>query len=329
MKPFCRMLCTFVLVLSALVAEIVQNKNPKTIEPQMRNQKLVERKNQQISAPLPFTNDLSTKPLTSQAFNTFQNGFGNAFGGMGHDPNQPTFSVDPQVSSGLSHYHPGAYAAAAATSMMPPVAPMPFVRNPHSLTRFDEGDNSFDKSLSSSTFPELRVKRACESIQRQAIQVANNLVKRQNKVIFKELMDYILKSKFLIGMTEVKLNRVLKKKFISVMKRNTIISEDNVRLITSDDDEYLDTDLDDENDIFSEHEEKDPFSKRHVDVKEEAEFGTELDDENKAKSLSDPEVSVIDNSDETMTDVPEKEEKKSWYDKLKFWRQKRALKAKH
>jgi hypothetical protein len=130
----------------------------------------------------------------------------------------------------VNPFHPAHYVAAT-------------LHNPNSLTRFDDGDENFANSLSRSAFPELRVRHQCESIQRQALQVANNLIKRQNKVMFKEIMNYLLKSKFLIGLTEIKLSKVLKQKFLGVIKKFTDLTEDNVRLIHSADDELLDDEV--------------------------------------------------------------------------------------
>jgi len=137
----------------------------------------------------------------------------------------------------INPFHPAHYIASAN------------LHNPNSLTRVDDEDKGNDEdedfinSLSRSAFPELRVRHQCESIQRQALQVANNLIKRQNKVMFKEIMNYLLKSKFLIGLTEIKLTKVLKQKFLGVIKKFTDLTEDNVRLIHSADDELLDDDM--------------------------------------------------------------------------------------
>lgn len=41
-------------------------------------------------------------------------------------------------------------------------------------------------------------------------------------------MNYLLKAKFLVGMTEIKLNKVLRKKIFSLMKDHASITEDNI-----------------------------------------------------------------------------------------------------
>lgn len=58
-------------------------------------------------------------------------------------------------------------------------------------------------------------------------------------------MNYLLKAKFLIGLTEVKLTRVLKNKIFGIMKMHSSITEDNVQMIDSKYDEMInDNDID-------------------------------------------------------------------------------------
>ena len=53
-------------------------------------------------------------------------------------------------------------------------------------------------------------------------------------------MNYLLKAKFLIGMTELKLTKTLRKKIFGLMKGQSSINEDNVQFIDSKYDEFLD-----------------------------------------------------------------------------------------
>lgn len=53
-------------------------------------------------------------------------------------------------------------------------------------------------------------------------------------------MNYLLKAKFLVGMTELKLTKTLRKKIFGLMKGNSSISEDNVQFIDSKYDELVD-----------------------------------------------------------------------------------------
>lgn len=54
-------------------------------------------------------------------------------------------------------------------------------------------------------------------------------------------MNYLLKAKFLIGMTELKLTKTLKKKIFGLMKGSSQINEDNVQFIDSKYDEFVDS----------------------------------------------------------------------------------------
>lgn len=171
------------------------------------------------------------------------------------------------------------------------------LHNPHSMTRQSDDDidlddkdlSGFENSLSGSAFPELRVKRQCESIQRQALAVANNLIKRQNKIIFSDLMNYVLKAKFLIGMTEIKLGRVLKKKFVASIQKFSQLTEDNVRLIHSDDDDILDDELglnDEEDPEETEDDDKTTKTTKddHKNVKDNDSDSDSKEDDKKSKS---------------------------------------------
>jgi hypothetical protein len=351
----------FLVILTAVRAD-TPAKMPLSAQPGLpksaptNSQGPPSRKNVQVSTPLPFVQDMSTQPIGQQAYNAFQTGFPNSFGSFStHNPTSPSFSVDPMISSGsismASPHTTGAY----PISGQPLTSYAPLVRNDHSLTRYSDDNLAFGGvSLRSGLFPKLKAKDRCAIIQQQAVQVANNLVKRQNKVIFKELMDYILKSKFLIGMTEVKLNRVLRRKFVALMKKYTVLSDDNVRLISSEDDEILDNELEDEDDNLSDKiDYNDPFKSNSVDIDEENMgwqdrdnsgnydsgdysdmdngFPTIVPDIDDDPILQKPDgqgpntVAPIDESP-GVTDPPA-EEKKPWYKRIFDWKQQRALQA--
>lgn len=63
----------------------------------------------------------------------------------------------------------------------------------------------------------LRVVNKCNNVKAQAIEIANRIMKKQNSKVFKELLAYLVKSKFLIGMTEIKLARSLRKRVFALM----------------------------------------------------------------------------------------------------------------
>lgn len=339
MKVHRHALCFLVLLLCVRAETARQDPSNQ----QARPNQPPNRKNVQISSPLPFSQDLSTQPIGQQAYAAFQSGFPSAFGSFNtHNPNAPSFSVDPMISSGavnLGNPQGGAgFRPMGGPSMMAP----PMVRNVHSLTRYSDDNLAYGSSLTAGVFPKLRSKDHCELVQRQAVQVANNIVKRQNKVIFKELMDYVLKSKFLVGMTEVKLNRVLRRKFVALMKKYSVLSDDNVRLIQSEDEEILDDDLEDEDDDLSEHiDYQDPFKSNAIDIEEDNIDWRDVN--NGGKSITQEDIDAMDRTpvvepDQVPTQQPsqaeveeekkkkeeEEKKKKPWYKRIFDWKAERA-----
>lgn len=351
----------FLALLTAVHSEISSKPQTQKSSPTPQNfqstaQPVPSRKNVQVSTPLPFSQDLSTQPIGQQAYAAFQAGFPNAFGSFAtHNPNAPSFSVDPMISSGSINLARAGNGGAGLGNLggqsffMPP-----HIRNDHSLTRYSDDDLIYGgASLSAVMSPRVRAKDKCELVQRQAVQVANNLVKRQNKVIFKEVMDYILKSKFLIGMTEVKLNRVLRRKFVAVMKKYSVISDDNVRLISSEDDEILDDELGDEDDDLQPNVDyQDPFKSNAIDIQEDNIDWRDVN--NNGESITEdqarewalngntpqvvPDPLPMPEDDKKKDDKDSKEgsddkkddkdkEKKPWYKRIFDWKQQRALQA--
>lgn len=357
MKIHLTAICFLVLLTGAIAdtpskPEPLQNNAVKQTLKQS-SEPVPSRKNVQVSTPLPFSQDMSTKPLGQQAYAAFQAGFPNAFGSFTtHNPNAPSFSVDPMISSGSINLSRARNGPPMGSYMAPSMMVPPMVRNNHSLTRYSDDNLLFGgASLSAAAFPQMRTKDKCALIQRQAVQVANNLVKRQNKIIFKELMNYILKSKFLIGMTEVKLNRVLRRKFVALMKKYTVVSDDNVRLISSEDDEILDDELGDEDDDLQENVDyQDPFKSNAIDIQEDnidwrdvnnnGESITEEQARDWAENGNTPKVvpdelpidgqgKDADQKKEADSKAKEEEEKakKPWYKRIFDWKQQRALQA--
>ena len=78
---------------------------------------------------------------------------------------------------------------------------------------------------------QVRVGSYCKNVRKQAVELANAIMKKQNRIIFNELVNYLLKSKYLIGMTEVKLTRVLRKKIYGLMNEYSNINQSNVQFI--------------------------------------------------------------------------------------------------
>ena len=92
----------------------------------------------------------------------------------------------------------------------------------------DNGDLSFSA-------PVVNVKTKCTSVKSQALEIANKMMAKQNHYVFKRLMDYLLKSKYLIGMTEIKLTRKLRRNLFNIMKGFSDINDNNVVFVSKHD----------------------------------------------------------------------------------------------
>lgn len=96
--------------------------------------------------------------------------------------------------------------------------------------RVKPSDTGFDRKMKMFTFPELQIDDVCRQNQRKAISIANRLVKRRNSETLKRIMDFVLRSKFLMGITEVNLSRTLKRKMVDLLKQYTVLNEENVKI---------------------------------------------------------------------------------------------------
>ena len=77
--------------------------------------------------------------------------------------------------------------------------------------------------------PHLKVKSHCGNVKKQALEIANTMLKKQNHIVMKRLMNYLLKSKYLIGMTEIKLTRKLRRNIFSIMGSFASVTDDHVQ----------------------------------------------------------------------------------------------------
>ena len=73
----------------------------------------------------------------------------------------------------------------------------------------------------------------CTRVERKALAIARRLVRNQNKIIFKKVMNYLLKSKFLIGATEMKLTKIMHRKIYNVMKGFSVMTPSNIEFVES------------------------------------------------------------------------------------------------
>lgn len=89
----------------------------------------------------------------------------------------------------------------------------------------------------------LKVVNLCGNVKQQALEIANRLMKKQNNKIFKELVSYLVKAKFLIGMTEIKLTRALRKRVFGLMTAFSSLQHQNFNFV---DPESVDTYVPDE-----------------------------------------------------------------------------------
>ena len=103
----------------------------------------------------------------------------------------------------------------------------------------EEGDPNSDDLVAAGNFrhevfdslSEIRVKNDCKSVKKQAIEIANAVMKVQSKKIMRELMAYLIKNKFLIGTTEIKLTRALRKRVFGLMEGFSSLQHDQLRFV--------------------------------------------------------------------------------------------------
>lgn len=79
----------------------------------------------------------------------------------------------------------------------------------------------------------------CKSVRNDAIKIANQILRRQNRDIYQHIMDYVLKSKYLVGVTEIKLVKTLEKKIKKLMSDFSSFSMSNVSFTDNDFDDIM------------------------------------------------------------------------------------------
>ena len=65
----------------------------------------------------------------------------------------------------------------------------------------------------------------CNDIKQEATDIANIITRRQNKIIYDEIMKYVLKSKYLLGVTEINMTKALREKVLNIMERFSNIED--------------------------------------------------------------------------------------------------------
>lgn len=87
------------------------------------------------------------------------------------------------------------------------------------------------------------MKNDCKSVKAQAVAIANAVLRKQNKRVFREMLNYLVRSKFLIGLTEIKLTRALRKRIFALMESYNDLHPDQLV--------YKDKDFDKDDDDYS------------------------------------------------------------------------------
>ena len=109
------------------------------------------------------------------------------------------------------------------------------------------------ETLSYIGLPHITVNDDCDKVKRQAMLIATKLLKKQNKKLFTKIMNYLLKSKYLIGVTELKLNKILKTKISNAMHTFTRLTSNNVQFVDVQQQPELSDDDDEENSDVQEY----------------------------------------------------------------------------
>jgi len=99
---------------------------------------------------------------------------------------------------------------------------------PMGTMSLNEGGNDHHEGFD---LPHIQVKSHCGNVKKQALEIANTMLKKQNHIVMKRLMDYLLKSKYLIGMTEIKLTRKLRRNIFSIMGSFASVTDDNIHFV--------------------------------------------------------------------------------------------------
>lgn len=104
---------------------------------------------------------------------------------------------------------------------------------PAGVMNLNEGGYGGEEHDDSFNLPHIQVKSHCGNVKKQALEIANTMLRKQNKIVMKRLMNYLLKSKYLIGMTEIKLTRKIRRNIFNIMGTFASVTDDNVHFVTN------------------------------------------------------------------------------------------------
>jgi hypothetical protein len=256
--------------------------------------------------------DHSTRPLGESSLevgdqnSNENNGQDTQYGPFGNQNGLSFAPMNPMDPYMMSSFNP-------MMNPMHPLSPMnPLNRgleDPQDGNDYDgESDIDYNNELYDD-IGDIKVKTDCRSVKKQALEIANTLMQKQNHKIFKELLAYLVKNKFLIGMTEIKLTKHLRKRLYGLMEVFSSLKPHQVNFIDPNANDLLG------NDLYNNINEK--WLDQQTEEKPEAEF---------VSPMSKVEYPSIDNEDKNDVEAEESEDLSNdsqSYDKAK--RNKRKL----
>jgi hypothetical protein len=77
--------------------------------------------------------------------------------------------------------------------------------------------------------PQITVEEDCKDLKKLSLKIASEILKEEYHEIYKEINNYLLKNKFIIGMTEIKMTRNLRKKIAGIMQMFSNITPENIK----------------------------------------------------------------------------------------------------
>jgi hypothetical protein len=245
-------------------AIISQHSQPTYVSPRMLNIELEQNEqvnksadNNQSASPKENRKALGFPFLPSMNFETRQ------VGAM-EEPGQNSFvgnnginfaPINPMDTYGMNSLHP---MMNPMMNGMNPMMQQPNLGNPLA-TEIDYNNELFDD------IGDIHIKTDCRSVKKQAIEIANTLMKKQNHKVFKELMSYLVKNKFLIGMTEIKLTKHLRKRLYGLMEAFSSLQHHQLNFVDPNTADDLGTELNNIHDMWLNHNNADSQPNENTD----------------------------------------------------------------
>jgi hypothetical protein len=246
--------------------------SPRTLNIQLEQTEPVDKaaENNQSASPKENRKTMGFPFLPSMNFETRQVGDmqepgSNSFignNGMNFAP------VNPMDTYGMNSLHP---MMNPMMNGMNPMMQQPNLSNPLA-TEIDYNNELFDD------IGDIHIKTDCRSVKKQAIEIANTLMKKQNHKVFKELMSYLVKNKFLIGMTEIKLTKHLRKRLYGLMSAFSSLQHHQLNFVDPNTADVLGAELYNINDNWIDQQNAEPLSQEGRDYASKQSY-PDIDDE--------------------------------------------------